>query len=161
MNVVKYIKNKIKKNDEIHPDIKNATLQNTPKYNITGFVYGKCVKVYDGDTVTIATRFNNATPVQLYSVRISGIDTAELRSKNLAEKKVALNTRNFVADIILNRIVKINITGLEKYGRLLGDVHILEGVYKDTTLSSLILTHGLGYVYGGKTKKAFHEWYHE
>ena len=44
----------------------------------------RVVKVYDGDTITILFRFNK----QYYktSCRILGIDTPELRTKNLKEK---------------------------------------------------------------------------
>jgi endonuclease YncB( thermonuclease family) len=159
MNIIRYIKRKMYNNTEIIPsELYNATLQNTPRYTIKGQVFAKCVKVYDGDTITVATRFNNIEPIQLYSVRLLGVDTAELKSKNLDEKKFAKYTRDFVAGIILNNIVKLDISKLEKYGRLLGEVYILDGDYAGKSLSSILLERKMGYVYAGGTKQDFTEW---
>ena len=52
--------------------------------------YGKVVKVYDGDTITIAAKFPNTDgPIYRFSVRLDGIDTPEIKGKTQAEKDLA------------------------------------------------------------------------
>ena len=49
---------------------------------------GKVIKVYDGDTITIASKmpFENS-PYYRFSVRLKGIDCPEIRTKNMEEKQ--------------------------------------------------------------------------
>ena len=58
------------------------------------------VKVYDGDTFTIATQFPRDKNIYRFSVRIRGIDCPELKTKNTNEKYVALLAKNFVVSQI-------------------------------------------------------------
>lgn len=85
---------------------------------------GRVVKVYDGDTITIASRVPGLanSPVYKFSIRLAGIDTPELRGSSDEEKEVALGARDALSARILDRDVQLRNVSLEKYGRLLCDV---------------------------------------
>ena len=86
---------------------------------------GKVVKVYDGDTFTIATKLpHNKTQYYRFPVRIKGIDTPELRTKNQDEKKYAIIARDYLAGMINDKVVRLENVEFEKYGRLLADVYV-------------------------------------
>ena len=46
---------------------------------------GKVIKVYDGDTITIATKLSGVGPIYKFNVRMLGIDTPEKRAKDPEE----------------------------------------------------------------------------
>ena len=56
---------------------------------------GRVIKVYDGDTITIASKlpFINS-PLYRLSVRLNGIDTPEIRGKTEDEKTAAKNVKD-------------------------------------------------------------------
>jgi endonuclease YncB( thermonuclease family) len=117
------------------------------KFPITG---GRVIKVYDGDTITIASKLPY-TDSQLYrfSVRLNGIDTPEIKGKNISEdeKESATNARDFVANLVLNKFVRLENVSNEKYGRILADVYI-----GDIHLNDLLLRERYAVKYDGKTK---------
>lgn len=79
---------------------------------------GKIVKVYDGDSVTIAT-FIDDTPYK-FSVRMLGYDCAEMRSKDETEKRVAHLAQEDLSAMIIGQYVTVTKNeGADKYGRLL------------------------------------------
>ena len=89
--------------------------------------YGKVIKVYDGDTITIAAKFPNTDgPIFRFSVRLDGIDTPEIKGKNAAERDLAKNTRDALHELIYGKVVELRNVANEKYGRILADVYIGE-----------------------------------
>ncbi len=107
------------------------------------------VKNYDADTVT----FNVKGVPKLFGgnipVRLRGIDTPELRTKNICEKKAAVVARDFVNKALVGakRIDLINVDR-DKYFRILADVVVDGG-----SLSELLLAQGYAYPYHGGTKQ--------
>jgi len=88
---------------------------------------GQVIKVYDGDTITIAARLPyDASPVYRLSVRLNGIDTPEIKTKNAEEKEVAKQARDYLASLILYQTVSLRNVQTEKYGRILADVYLGE-----------------------------------
>jgi endonuclease YncB( thermonuclease family) len=88
---------------------------------------GQVIKVYDGDTITIAARLPyDASPVYRLSVRLNGIDTPEIKSKNAEEKQVAKQARDYLASLILHKTVSLRNVQTEKYGRILANVYLEE-----------------------------------
>ena len=64
--------------------------------------YGKVVKVYDGDTITIASYLPIPnSPLYRFSVRLNGIDTPEIKGKTREEKDLALVAKNALSEMIL------------------------------------------------------------
>ncbi len=124
------------------------TLEDTVEYThaFVGDIY--VVKVYDGDTITIATRILGRSDVLFrFSVRIAGIDCPELKSKNITEKKMAIIARDFVTNKILHKKITLQNIQNEKYGRILADVFV-----DGQSLSNMLLQQKLAVEYNGKTK---------
>lgn len=87
--------------------------------------FGKVIKVYDGDTITIASKLPNTDgPIYRFSVRLNGIDTPEIRGKSVAEKELAIVVRDALRERIMHQIVELRNVANEKYGRILADVYI-------------------------------------
>jgi micrococcal nuclease len=128
----------------------DATLKNTKVFGFKDFtVDAKVVKVYDGDTCTcIFDTFGMG--LYRHQIRLNGIDTAEVKSKDADVKALALRTRDFVADLILNKIVQLTCEGSDKYGRILGIIRI-DGV----CVNDLLIEKKMALPYDGGTKTAF------
>lgn len=87
--------------------------------------YGKVIKVYDGDTVTIASVLPNTTePIYRFSIRLNGIDTPEIRGKTQEEKELAIQVRDALAEKIYGKMVELRNVGNEKYGRVLAEIYL-------------------------------------
>ena len=114
----------------------------------------KVIKVYDGDTCTLAKiNPNNETRGLRYSGRLYGIDTAEIKGTNLDEKNAAHYSKEVLSKLILDQIVDIEIKGIDKYGRIL--VKLSVGEICD--VSEYMLKNGLAIEYDG-TKKKIPDW---
>ena len=107
------------------------------------------VSVYDGDTITIASRlpFINS-PIYRWSIRIYGIDCPEMKSHNEKEKEIALIAKKTIEDKILHKQVILKNVKYDKYGRLLANVF-----YKDEDISQMMIDKKLAVPYFGKKKK--------
>ena len=79
-----------------------------------GATEGRCLRVSDGDTITIAAEGRKE------KVRLIGIDAPELRQEGGRE------ARQYLAKRILNRRVKVEGETRDRYGRLLGTVYLGE-----------------------------------
>lgn len=83
----------------------------------------KCLDVYDGDTCKLAFHlFNDPNqPIIVYSCRLDGIDTPEMKSKVTTEKEMAIKARDFIRERCLNKCVYAHFLSdiHEKYGRLM------------------------------------------
>ncbi len=69
---------------------------------------GQVIKVYDGDTITIASKmpYENS-PLFRFSVRLNGIDTPEIKSKDENEKALAKKGRDALSQLIMNKNVTL------------------------------------------------------
>ena len=112
---------------------------------------GRVIKVYDGDTITIASKlpFKKSSDIYRFSVRLNGIDTPEMKGKGITddEKKAAQEAQKFVSDLILNKYVTLKNIKNEKYGRILADVYI-----NNTHLNELLVIERYALPYKGDTK---------
>lgn len=117
---------------------------------------GRVIKVYDGDTITIASKlpFDNS-PMYRLSVRLNGIDTPEIKGKGISdeEKEAAKSAREFVSNLVLNKYVKLENIQNEKYGRILADVYI-----GDINLNQLLIKERYAVIYDGGTKLKPSSW---
>lgn len=108
----------------------------------------KVTKIYDGDTITV--NLKDLPPVfgKKISVRIRGIDTAEVRGKGQCEKAAARTARRLVENLVKNgkSIDLINVER-DKYFRLLADVLVDGKMVKD-----ILIKNRLAVSYHGKTK---------
>ena len=86
---------------------------------------GTVVKVYDGDSITVASRLpHHDSPLYRFPVRINGIDCPEIRSKSKVEKRCAKAARDFLASMVFQKDVSLSVLDMDKYGRMLADVYV-------------------------------------
>jgi len=141
-------------------DILNRFTSKTTKFSLSGYkTFAKCVHVYDGDTCHIVFKMPNSNEYYKWIIRIIGIDTPELKSKNANEKKAAIEARDFIRNLILDKIIMVECLDFDKYGRLLGELYIddntsLTSLYP---LSKLMIEKGYAKAYDGGTKAGFIE----
>lgn len=115
---------------------------------------GLVIKVYDGDTITIASKLPYSTsPLYRFSVRLNGIDCPEMKSKNQHEKECSLIAREELSKQILDKIVTLRNIQTEKYGRILADVYI-----DDLCVNTYMLEKRLAVAYDGGTKNTPSNW---
>jgi len=132
--------------------LKDITYKTCIPY-IPQITYGKVVKVYDGDTITIATRIPNDPTIYRFSVRLLGIDTPEMKTKHEREKQLAILARDALSSMIMGKIVQLQNVSIEKYGRILANVYL-----DNINLSQWSIDHGYSVLYDGKTKQIPKEW---
>lgn len=140
-------------NNQMTDDLAHVSWQTTIPFipPVTG---GKVIKVYDGDTITIATRlpFSNS-PVYRFPVRLLGIDSAEIKGKTFEEKASATAARDALSAKIFGKMVVLKNVSTEKYGRILADVY-LDNIH----LNQWMLDQKLAVEYDGGTKYKSSEW---
>lgn len=112
----------------------------------------RCVKYvdnHDGDTLTVTIpRMHDLFGYHI-PVRIAHIDTAEMDSKDVCEKRSAEAAKLRVSNI-LSSANKINLVNVkrDKYFRILADVEVNDR----TSLASILLKEGLASEYEGDAK---------
>lgn len=138
----------------------------TPQFTLRGLnTPGRLVDIIDGDSVSIVLPvFNN---FYKYNIRLSGIDTCEMRSKNEKCRNLAIKARDKLLELvtvgneihretrheiheILDKdvvIVFVECLDFDKYGRLLANVF-----FDKINLSEYLIKHKLAYHYTGHTK---------
>jgi len=120
---------------------------------------GKVVKVYDGDTITIASKLPySESEMYRFSVRLNGIDCPEIRGKTEDEKECAQLAKEELTKLLMDNIVELKNLQTEKYGRILADVYI-NGLH----INNHMIERRLAVKYDGGTKKVPTSWleYHK
>jgi micrococcal nuclease len=115
---------------------------------------GFVVKVYDGDTITLAAKLPyDESPIYRFQVRLNGIDTPEMKGKTEDEKKAALYSKNEMIHLVMNKTVELKNVSTEKYGRILADVYV-DGLH----VNKWMLDNNLAVAYDGGSKKSPESW---
>jgi micrococcal nuclease len=113
----------------------------------------KVIKVVDGDTIDadIDLGFDISLTKR---VRLSGVDTPESRTTDLKEKKLGLESKEwlkhkleFATDILIKTQLP---DSTEKYGRILGNLYINNAAL---SLNQQMIDEGYAWTYDGGTKK--------
>lgn len=149
------------KKEQISESIKNSklledcTYKNTENFSFKNKTFeAKCVKVYDGDTITVV--FMVFGEFYKFNVRMEGYDSPEMKPKTKdtelknKEKKWAVASRDLLANMIMNKIVLLNCKGFDKYGRVLGTIE-LNGI----NINNIMIERGYCRPYNGGRKE---EW---
>lgn len=103
----------------------------------------KCVRVIDGDTIEVVMILDKP---RLFRCRLYGCDCPEIRrAKSSDEKRRGLEAKQYMVDLIEDKIVKICFTGARSFERLVGSVY-----YNDQDLSNELIKGGYAVKY---TKK--------
>lgn len=108
----------------------------------------KITSVYDGDTITVLIRFNSK--FVRWRARLMGFDAPEMRTHNVEEKQNAEEAKEFLKTLLPKRIFKIEIHGLDKYGRLL-----IDPCYRGKKISEMMIENNHGYAYFGGKKQNY------
>ena len=120
--------------------------QAAPQYGTV--TVSKVINVYDGDTFRV--NIDSLPPIvgKNIPIRVSGVDTPEIRGKCLYEKNLALKARDFVRGRLANA-KEIKLTNLQrgKYFRIVANV-VVDGV----SLGQELLDNKLAYEYSGGKK---------
>lgn len=136
---------------------------------------GKVVDVYDGDSIKLVLPFiikkeeskyrlinkllKKKDIIKLYkwNCRLSGIDTPEIRTKNLKEKKLGLEVRNILRDKILNNTLIVKCGTFDKYGRLLVTLFdTQENLQNNNSINQWLIDNKYANEYNGGKKQ---EWF--
>lgn len=130
---------------------------------------GYVTKVYDGDTITVVAKLPSSycgchdpkkcksNRFYKFKVRVAGIDTPELHAKSAEEQSLATLARDTLSKKILHKVVDLGVTGYDKYGRLLAQIHL-----KGEDIAKYMLDSKLALPYDGKKKatlKDFVQWH--
>lgn len=140
--------------------LKKYTLDSLPRVPHQGEILpAKIVDVYDGDTFTAIFLYHDKTPFRI-NIRVFGIDAPEIKGKGVTplERDAAVCVREYVSNILLDKIVPIQIKSWDKYGgRIVADVYMEKYRSKNSRLSKTISEHLLELqyckAYTGKGKK--------
>ena len=113
----------------------------------------KCVEYlrnYDGDTISFNIHDEHKIIAKNIDVRLNGVDTPEIRSKDPCEKKKAKEARDYVKSRLKNaKYIDLRNIKRGKYFRIVADV-----VVNNRYISHELLKMGLAVPYdGGKKSK--------
>jgi micrococcal nuclease len=138
----------ISNENENDNDLVNAT-SSVPFFTLKGNKYrAKVVHVYDGDTVHLV--FDYLGHLFKWHVRIAHVDTPELRTKNVEEKKMGYETRDKLRELIDGKMIDILCLEFDKYGRVLAEL-----TYNGTRIDKWLIEKDYAKPYEGKTKEAW------
>ena len=132
---------------------------------------GRVVDVYDGDTCTIIFKFRNV--YTKFKVRLNGIDTPEISTKEEEQKKNANLAKHKLLELVTNidsktfenkskkeiknllnsyvYLINLTIYKTDKYGRLLGDLYSYP-IKNNISFSQILINENLAFIYNGGTK---------
>ena len=124
------------------------------------YIYrAKLDRVVDGDTVDalIDVGFDIWFKKR---IRFVGVDTWESRTRDLEEKKKGLAAKARTKELLekvssKSGYFRLKSHGLGKYGRVLGEIFIMDKDGKQWSVNETLITEGHAYVYDGGKKKVF------
>lgn len=144
-------------------ELQTLTYKDTPTFGFADMKFiAKCVKVYDGDTITVAFKINGG--YYKMPARMVGYDSPEMHPKysvmemkNLGimpalvedEKRWANEAKKRLAGLVLNKLVMVeHASSNDKYGRLLISVKTMDG----QDVNNIMLLDGYSRPYSGGKK---------
>ena len=110
----------------------------------------RVVSVYDGDTITVDAAIWPGLTWR-GGVRVRGADTPEIRGRCEREKRLAVEARDFVRDLVAiagPNITLHHVTAGKFAGRVVAAIEFADG----TILSQALIVAGLGRPYDGGTR---------
>ena len=124
------------------------------------YIYrAKLDRVVDGDTVDalIDVGFDIWFKKR---IRFMGVDTWESRTRDLEEKKLGKlateRTRQLLEDVSSKSgYFRLKSHGVGKYGRVLGELFVMDTDGKQWNVNETLIAEGHAYVYDGGKKKVF------
>lgn len=110
--------------------------------------YARVLEIIDGDTIDIAVDLGFNIQ-HIIRVRLHGINTPELRSKDAVVKGKAIAARNRLVELIEGKIVHVETIrdSKEKYGRYLAVI-----TANETNINQQLISEGLATPYFGEKR---------
>ena len=103
----------------------------------------KVLSVYDGDTITCLLDLGFNIHIK-EKFRLYGIDTPEIRTKDLNEKKEGYKAKNRLADLIDQKEIYIKVLKKGKFGRWVSKIYLNEAdCNNDTSINQKLIDEGL------------------
>ena len=124
------------------------------------YIYrGKLERVVDGDTIDALIDVGFDIWVKK-RIRYKGIDTWESRTRNLEEKAKGLEAKDRNKELLETVSSKpgyfrLKSYGVGKYGRVLGEIFIMDKDDNTICINNRLITEGHAYVYDGGKKQLF------
>ena len=119
--------------------------------NADNFDDVKVVSVYDGDTFKVNLPCTQDIFCRDISIRVYGVDTPEMKTKNSCEKKKAKGAQALTKNILSKGSVLLKNCQRDKYFRLLCEVSVLSQ-NQGYDLSEELVNNHLAVRYYGETK---------
>lgn len=147
-----------KKVNEFAQSRKLEKVTQAPFFSLNGLhAKMKVVHVYDGDTIH-GIIILHCKPVK-FKIRMMGYDSPEMKpplnqENREEEKRAALEAKNAISELILDKVVDVHFFDFDKYGRPLADVYTVIDKSK-VKVNDWMIQNGHGYHYEGKTKMKF------
>jgi endonuclease YncB( thermonuclease family) len=155
MSLLKKLVNNRLVNNVRFSSLLSCNINNTPKYGYNNHeLFGKILRVYDGDTLWIAAKLPESKHYCQLNCRMFGYDAPEMKpSKSLPNRETHI--KNAIAAKIelsnyLDSIVKVRIHKFDKYGRFLVTIWKLG---EEKSVNQQMIEKGFAYEYYGGTKK--------
>jgi len=128
--------------------VPQAAKKPTQQYKV---IIQRVVRVYDGDTLTVDIKDWPPVIGTAMPIRINGVDTPEIDSKDPGIKKLAENAKRFVTQTLASSsVIELKNIKRDKYFRLDADV-IVDGY----NLGQLLINNKLAKPYDGGKKEAW------
>lgn len=132
-----------------------------PPFSFNGTIaIARICDVYDGDTVTIVFRHNGG--YVKYKLRLTGFDTPEIKpTRDTPERDLHVSAgkkvREYLRELILNKLVHIEFDHEDKYGRLMGKIYLLDQNLEPLkkSVNQILIERGYGKIYTGGRKEVF------
>lgn len=138
-------------NDNLIKELQDLDILTINKFSFNNFqTYIKVIKVLDGDTITAIFKYKDE--FFKYNFRLNNIDTAEIHSKDNNIKLKALEAKQFLFNLINDKIIKAKFLNFDKYGRILIDLFLLDS---DKSISDILIEGGFAKKYNGGTKESW------
>lgn len=93
-------------------------------------------KVIDGATIEVQIDLGFSL-YHIVKVKLYGVDVHDIRSHDLDEKSLASSEKDFLSNLVLDKIIKINTLRKNKYGVWLSAITLDNGVI----LNDLMIHH--------------------
>ena len=91
--------------------------------------YCEVTRIVDGDTLDVDIDLGFSTKLTKQRIRMLGIDTPESRTRDLEEKSRGLLSKKFLMNLCpVGSKIKLVSHGKGKFGRILGEIFIHQGV---------------------------------
>ena len=125
------------------------------------YIYrGKLDRVVDGDTID--AMIDVGFDIWVKKIRYKGIDTWESRTRDLEEKKLGLAAKERNKELLekvssKSGYFRLKSYGVGKYGRVLGEIFIMDNNDNTICVNNQLISEGHAYVYDGGKKKLLKE----